>query len=374
MPPAKKQKKTEIDLVLPHFARYFFAAVIASVGGLFFWVISPFFDTLIFASLVAVIFYPMQAWLMKKMGGRRTIPALITSLFLMFIFLLPLVLLSIFVVQEAANTFVVLEDKLHFVDFRGLSGFSDLPWLGEIIAKFSERFGLNEFLAAYDLNFITILRDLVENITSFIVNSAGSFFKGLSGVIVQLFIFLITVFYFFKDGDKVINYLKKLSPLPVEYETEIEAKLKESTYGVVVGNFGTALIQGFAGGLGFAIAGVDNIFLWGTLMAFASLIPYVGATIIWLPIAISLMFVGEYVGAGFLIIWGLMIVATVDNVVRPFLIGGQTKMHSLATFLVILGGILVFGLKGVIYGPIILTLTITLIHIYEKEYKDVLTS
>jgi predicted PurR-regulated permease PerM len=369
----KKPKKDEtLALALPHFARYFFVTAIIGVGILFFWVISPFFDTLIFASLVAVVFYPVQAWLMKKMNGRRTLPALLSTLFVMLILLVPLILLSIFVVQEAIDSFVILENGINTFDFGGKYGFSDIPWIGDNLANFSNRFGLKELVEAYELDFANTLRETAESVTSFIVASAGSIFKGLSDAMVQLFIFLMTVFYFFKDGDLVLSYAKKISPLPMKYENEIEVKLKESTYGVVVGNFGTALIQGFAGGIGFAVAGIEHVFLWGTLMAFASLIPYVGATVIWLPIAAALALSGEYWWAGFLTVWGFMIVASVDNVVRPYMIGGQTKMHSLATFLVVLGGILVFGLKGIIYGPIILTLTITIIHIYEKEYKEIL--
>lgn len=369
--PKAKQEGTP-DLVLPHFARYFFITAIIGVGSLFLWVISPFFDTLIFASLVAVVFYPVQAWLMKKMKGRRTIPAILSTLFVMLILLVPLILLSIFVVQEAIDSFVILEGEINTMNFNGISKLADLPWIGDSIANITNRFGLNDFFAEYELDLATTLRDMAESVTTFIVASAGSIFKGLSDIMVQLFIFLITIFYFFRDGDRVTSYAKNISPLPANYENEIEAKLKESTYGVVVGNFGTALIQGVAGGIGFAFAGIEHVFLWGTIMAFASLIPYVGATIIWVPIAASLALSGEYWWAGFLAVWGFLVVSSVDNIVRPFLIGGQTKMHSLATFLVVLGGILVFGLKGIIYGPIILTLTITIIHIYEKEYKEIL--
>jgi len=367
-----KTKALNAELALPDFARYFFMAAILGVGLMFFWVISPFFDTLIFASLVAIIFYPIQKFLMIKMKGRRTLPALITTMSVFFILLAPLILLSIYVAQEAIESFSILESFLSNYDFDGLKEFSDVPYLGAWLDSLSQEYGFQELLSSYEFDVIASLSDLAEGATTFIVNEAGNIFKGISDWMVQLFIFFITVYYFFRDGDKVTAYLKKISPLPEQYENEIELKLRDSTYAVVVGNFGTAVIQGLAGGIGFAIVGIEHVVLWATFMAFASLIPYVGATIIWLPVAVSLFFAGELWWAGFLGIWGMLVVASVDNVVRPFLIGGSAKMHSLATFLVVLGGILIFGLKGIVYGPLILSITITVIHIYEKEYKHIL--
>lgn len=375
MPPAKKpapRKPGQEHLALPNFARYFFIVSILGVGLLFFWVISPFFDTLIFASLVAIIFYPLQAWLMKKMRGRRTIPALLTTLAVLVIILAPLVLLSIYLAQEAIETFVTVEHRLNTFDFSKLRGLADLPYIGEWIEKQSQTYGFQELLATYEFDFVSTIKDTAEGMTTFIVNEAGGIFKSLSDGVIQVFIFLITIYYFFRDGDRVKAFLKKISPLPIQYENEIESKLRDSTYAVVVGNLGTAVTQGVAGGIGFAIAGVEHVILWATFMAFSSLIPYVGASIIWIPMALSIWLGGEPGWALFMVAWGILVVATVDNIVRPFLIGGQAKMHSLATFLVVLGGILVFGLKGIVYGPLILSLTITVIHIYEKEYKHIL--
>lgn len=365
-------RRKKPDLALPHFDRYFFVAAVVGVAILFFWVISPFFDTLIFAALVSIIFFPIQSWLRKKMKGRRTVPALLTTLIVMLILLAPLVLLSIFIIQESIDTLVVIQHKLNTYDFNGFSGFGDLPYVGDFLSKLIDKYELESFLAENNLDLVSTLKDAAERITSFIVGSASGLFKGVSDGMVQVFIFLITVFYFFRDGDQAIEYAKKISPLPQKYENEIEAKLKESTHAVVVGNFGTAILQGFIGAIGFAIVGIENVVLWGTLMAFASLIPYVGSTIVWVPVAISLLFAHEYWWAGFLALWGVLVIATVDNIARPFLIGGQTKMHALSTFLVVLGGILIFGLKGIVYGPLILSLTLTLIHIYEMEYQDIL--
>ncbi len=379
MPDLKKRIKkvkhsSDAKLALQNFPRYFFSFAMIGVCILFLWVISPFFDTLIFASLVAVIFYPMQKWLMKLMNGRRGIPAFITTLSVLLILLAPLVLLSIYTAQEAIEAFIVLEYKLNAFDFSTLKKITDIPYLGVWLDNLSQEYGFQALLPTEEFDFITAIKDLAESITGFIVNQAGAIFRGVSDWVVQLFIFLITVYYFFRDGDKVSAYMKKISPLPEQYEDEIESKLRDSTYAVVVGNFGTGLIQGLAGGIGFAIAGIEQAILWGTMMAFASLIPYVGATVIWIPAALSLLFVGNIFWGVFLTIWGFVVVASLDNIVRPFLIGGQAKMHSLATFLVVLGALIIFGIKGIVYGPLILSLTITVVHIYEKEYKEILES
>lgn len=372
--PRKKNIVKRKDLVIPDFARYFFVLAILGVLLLFLWVISPFFNVLIYSALIAVVFYPIDAFFEKKMKGHKTLSAFLTMLIVLLLLLVPLTLFLIFIAQEAVDAYKILELKLQILNIESwnFGKLAEFPFIGESLTNLAERYGFTDFLQRVDVNMVQMLEDGFSKASDFIFEQGAGIVIRFGDTVVNLFILLLTTFFFFRDGSEVTKFIEHLSPLPQEYEDSIEKKLKDTTYGVVVGNFGTAILQGFVGGIGFAIAGVENAIFWGTIMAFASLIPYIGASIIWGPVAIVLLAQGNLALGGFLIVWGLLLVSAVDNIVRPYLIGSSAKMHPLATFLVVLGGVFIFGLKGIIFGPLILSLMVTVLHIYKLEYKDIL--
>jgi predicted PurR-regulated permease PerM len=364
MPARKKIKKVK-DLVLPDFARYFFVFAVITILALFFWVIGPFFDLLIYAALIAIIFYPMQKYLEKFLKGHKGVAAFLTTFSVIVLLFAPLTLFGIFIAQEAVDAFQLFEAKLTELDL-------DSVKIGQLLDQFFERHGFAGFLNEIDVDFFKVAQDIGEAVSTFIVNQTTTIVKSLADTMVALFILLLTLFFFLRDGDRVIEFIKSMSPLPKKYEDEIEGKLKATTYGILVGGFGTAFLQGIAGGMGFLIAGVNHVIFWTTIMTFSALIPYVGASLIWAPVALVLLIQGNTTWGIFLGLWGLFVVSSLDNFARPYLIGSHANMHPLPTFLVVLGGLLVFGLKGMIFGPLILGLTITVIHIYQLEYREVL--
>lgn len=367
MPPPPK------NLVLHDYARYFFMLVILGVLLLFFWIISPFFNVLIYATLITVVFYPLQTFFIRLVRGHRGISAFLSTLLVLILVLTPLTLFILFLARQAVSAFSVLDSRLLEIDFDRLESnlpLSDLPWVGEFFQSFLQRYGFG----AYDVDLFQVIEDLGQRVSDFLVLQGGSVLLSIGDTVVSIFILLLTIFFFFRDGEQLTAFMKKLSPLPSKYENEIENKLRETTYAIVVGNFGTAFLQGLVGAVGMAIAGVENVIFWGTLMAFASLIPYVGSSLIWGPAALALILNGSLFWGIFLIVWGLTLVSVVDNIARPYLIGSRTKMHPLATFLAVLGGIFVFGLKGILFGPLILSVTVTVVHIYQLEYRHVLRS
>ncbi len=363
------------NLVLHDYARYFFILAIAFVLLLFFWVISPFFNVLVYASLIAVVFNPVFKWISKLVRGHTGIAAILSTFVVILVVLTPLTLFTIFLVQEAVSAYDLLDNKLvelDFESFRLTGALRDIPFIGEVWGNLSERYGFSDFFKDYNFDAFSLVKDLGEKVSTFLVAQSGTVLKSVGDTMIGLLILLLTIFFFFRDGEHFANLLKRLSPLPTKYENEIENKLRETTYAIVVGNFGTAILQGVVGSIGFAIAGVENVLFWGTIMAFASLIPYIGAALVWVPTGLAFIIQGESIWGIFILLWGLCLISIVDNVARPILIGSRSKMHPLATFLVVLGGIFVFGLKGIIFGPLILSLTVTIIHIYQLEYHEVL--
>ncbi|MFA4815459.1 MAG: AI-2E family transporter [Candidatus Gracilibacteria bacterium] len=369
-----KVKFNSKSLVLHDFAPYFFLLAIVTILVLFFWVISPFLSVLVYASLIAIIFTPMHKWFLKRVRGHVGVSAFITTLLVTLMVLIPLALFSYFVVQQAVDAYAVLDQKLMDANFRNLEwsgAFSDIPLIGNWWVSFTERYGLKGvFEGRFDV--LQLVQDFGQAITTFVVAQSGAIAKSFGTFVVSLFILLLTTFFFLRDGGAIAEFVKGMSPLPQKYENEIENKLRDTTYAIVMGTFVTALVQGAIAALGFAIAGVHNVIFWGTVMAFTALVPYVGASIVWFPVALAFLLQGQLGWGLFILIWGVAVVSVVDNIIRPVLIGNRTKMHPLATFLTVLGGIFVFGIKGIIFGPIILSLTVTIIHIYRLEYKAVL--
>jgi predicted PurR-regulated permease PerM len=365
-------------LVFPNFARGFFLSLLLMVTAAFLWLLFPFFDVLIYSVLMVVIFHPIHRWFLEKTNNRGLISAFLSTSLVLWVFLAPLILFFIFLIREAVNAYQRISEKVAALDFSGVdfSKMEEWPYIGERLAAWISESELEDFFYTNSQSWIEVLQNFVTDAGATLVNKTGNIVVFVGGEIsflaIQVFVLIFTVFFLFKDGPKTLTFIKSLSPLPPKHELELQNKLRDSIYGIVFGNFGTAVLQGFVGAIGFAILGVDNIILWGTVMTFAAFIPYVGCAIIWFPLVLVFFIQSNLFAAIFLLIWGVGVISTVDNFVRPFLIGGSTKMHPLPTFLVVIGGILLFNLKGIIFGPLILALLIAMIHIYKLEYKELL--
>lgn len=362
------------NLVLPDFARYFFVVFVIGILLLFGWIISPFFNLLVYSATIVIIFYPLYEWCRGFMPKHHSVAALLSTLFVLVVVLTPITFFTLFLSQEAISAYQLLSSKWVTWDLETLhwDGLQELPLIGGFLQSIGERLGFSNLIYGTELDLMSWIKELAQGVVGFLVTQSTSILTTVGDTVLGFFILILTVFFFFRDGAHFLDVLKTLSPLPTRYEVEIGNKLRDTTYAIVMGTFVTALIQGMAGGIGLAIAGVENLIFWSTLMAFAALLPYIGPALIWCPIAFALLLQGQIFWGCFILLWGVCIVSLVDNVVRPILIGSRTRSNALTTFLAVLGGILVFGLKGIIFGPLILSLTITILHIYQLEYKDML--
>ena len=367
--------KKRTDLVLSQFAPTFFVVMMLASLGLFFYIISPFWEVLIYAMLTAIIFYPVYEWLLKRLRGQKSVAAFLTTFLVVLLFLVPLTLFVIFLTQEAVYAFELFQKKMLLFDYGLLNTrrLDELPFVGQTLGAWAETAGVNDFFSRIEIDLFTYVQSFGETLSTFLVNQTGSLVFTLGNGMMGFAIFLLTLFFFFRDGSEFSAFLKAISPLPPRHEAEIEAKLKETTTAIVVGTFGTSFIQGLVGGIGLMLAGVSQPLFWTTVMMFSSLMPYVGTMIIWVPLALVLIIKGSLWG-WFLMFYGLFVISFVDNLVRPLLIGSSAKTSPLPTFLSVLGAILVLGIKGIIFGPLILGLVLTMIHIYQLEYKDLLKS
>ena len=191
------------------------------------------------------------------------------------------------------------------------------------------------------------------------------------GLGIRFALLILLVFYLLRDGQVILERLKQLSPLANEQEEELIQRIRALASSVVLANIATAAAQGIAGGIGLWIAGISPFF-WATLMAFTSLIPAVGTALVWVPAAGYLLLAGNWGKALFLVVWSALVVGSIDNFLRPMLMKGEGEISSIYLFFAILGGINLFGIVGILYGPLIVGIMAVLVHLYELEYGDVL--
>lgn len=182
---------------------------------------------------------------------------------------------------------------------------------------------------------------------------------------------LFVLFFLLRDHDKIISAIRHILPLSRSQEDRILTEVEQVSKSAVMGSFLTAIAQGLAGGIGMWLAGFPGLF-WGTMMGFASFIPVVGTALIWIPAAAYLFLTGDMTWAIFLTAWSVVIVGSIDNLLRPLLMQGSAGMNTLMIFFSLLGGLHLFGLIGLIYGPLIFAVTMVLFNIYEEEFKDFL--
>jgi len=356
--------------VLKNFPGYFLIGCLVFSFIFLYQVMRPFLTVLILAAIFATTFYPLYKRILTLFKNRARLASAVTCFLILTLIIIPLLLFIILLARQAVDMYTLIQNKVS-------SGELDqyLRWQpGNLFYDYYQAnlTQLNSFVDVETLDLKKNLTDLARNVSTFLVGQSASLLRGLGGIVGGFFILMFALYYLFKDHDPITKKLMKVSPLPLEYELELFKKFKEMSRATVYGIFLVSIIKGILGGIGFLIAGIPNPLFWGTAMALFSLVPLFGATIIWLPAALLLMANGQPLPGIFLLLWGTFAVSTIDNFFSAFFIGGQANLNPLLVFLAVFGGIGAFGLLGVIFGPLILTLFVTFLHIYELEYKHIL--
>ncbi len=221
-------------------------------------------------------------------------------------------------------------------------------------------------------------QETVKKLAAWMSSFSGQMLEFSSGVLGDVTDFFITfmlmlfvLFFLLRDHDNIIQTLRHVIPLSRSQEDQLLDEVEKVAKSAVLGSFLTALAQGAAGGLAMWAVGLPALF-WGTMMAFASFIPVVGTALIWLPTVLYLAVMGDWQWALALLVWSVVVVGSIDNILRPFLMQGNSGMNTLLIFFSLLGGLHLFGLMGLIYGPIIFSLTLVLFRMYEFEFEHFL--
>lgn len=354
---------TETDTDRVKFYRFFVLLMVVAISALFFTMIRQFLMAMLLAAIFSGLAYPLYRWLYQKFGQRKMLASAATILIAILVVVIPLTALLGLIANEAFQISQIVK-----------------PWIQEQI---SQPTGVAERLPEWAqpwLEKLNPFRDQILEKTGEITGMAGNFlFKSLSATtkgtvafFLQLFVMLYAMFFLLIDGPMLIQKVRSFLPLSESDKDLMEERFMSVTRATIKGTFAIGAIQGLLGGLGLAAAGIQGAIFWGAIMAVFSIIPGIGAAIVWGPAVIYLLIKGNVFAGLALLAWGAGVVGTVDNVLRPRLVGKDAKMPDLLILLSTLGGIVMFGAVGFILGPIVAALFLTIWDMYGAAFKDVL--
>ena len=342
-------------------ARITVILMLIAITLLFLQMIRGFLMTIMLTAIFSGIMYPLYSRLQKVMKGRTILPSLVTITLFVLTILIPLAVFMTIVVEQAisaANELVpLLRERLQNPD----SLFDELrkiPYVGEFLQN--------------EEQLIQTLEQAINQISNFVVNSGSAITSGVAQFSLQTFIFLFTMYYFLIYGKQYLTRFLYYIPMETNQERLLLNRFIVVTRATLKGTFVIGVIQGALGAIAMSFAGISNTLFWGVIMAIMSIIPAVGAAIVWFPAAIFLILSGHYVSGIGLLLFGLIVVSSIDNLLRPRLVGKDTELPDLMILFGTLGGLAMFGMPGLIIGPIIAALFITIWEIYAETFRDAL--
>ena len=326
-----------------------------------YFVFRPFLTEILVAAILVSIFYTPYLKLTNFLKGRQNLAALLMCLFLVMLIIIPTVRLVIYAGQQSVTAYAQAVNFFNSHSINGVIQPSALP---------DKLFGSFNLAQYYDnQTFKNIFLDILKQSSNWLLSGATMLVKGTTSFIVSLFVIIVTMFFFFVDGRKMLERLMYLSPLPNAYDKEIFQKFRTVSYTTILSTFVTASAQGLVGAIGFAVVGFPA-FLAGVIVALLSLLPYLGSMIFYVPVGLYYLLVGKIWQGIFILLWGAIIIGNIDNIIRAYMIKGKAQVNPIFVVFSILGGIVLFGFWGVVLGPLIISIAVTIFHIYELEFCD----
>ena len=339
------------------FVKGFLLFLVIGILILCYRVFAPFLDEILISAILVSIFYGPYEYLVKILRGHKHIAALVMCVLIILIVIIPFTNFVIYAAEKSIVGYGQVLDYTGRIDFGQISG--------NHLLQRAQVLGINQTTIK------DILVELAKMTNDWLVGGAASLIKGATSFFVSVVLVLFTMFFFFVDGEKMVERLMYLTPLPNKYDKSLFSKFRSVSFSTMISTFVTAIAQGFIGAFGFWVVGLPAFFA-GIAMAFFSILPYFGTSIIWLPASIYLLITGRIWEGIFLAVWGAAVIGTVVNLIRAYIIKGKAQVHPIFLIFSILGGIALFGFWGVVFGPLIISLAVTIINIYEMEYESVL--
>ncbi|MDX9673920.1 MULTISPECIES: AI-2E family transporter [unclassified Pseudomonas] len=314
----------------------------------FIWILLPFYGAVFWAVILGILFAPMQRRLQQKFGWQRNLTSLCTLGICLVIAILPVIILSVLLVQEGATLYNNIESgQLDIGAYLAQFKHSLPPYFQHLL----DRFGMGELNGLRE----KIVKASMQG-SQVLATQAFSFGQGTFEFVVSFGIMLYLLFFFLRDGAELVRKVRTAVPLEESHKRRLQLKFNRVVRATVKGNLVVAVTQGALGGAIFWFLDIPSALLWAVLMGFLSLLPAVGAGIVWAPVALYFLLSGMIWQGAVLALFGVFVIGLVDNVLRPILVGKDTRMPDYMILISTLGGLAVFGLNGFVIGPLIAAL------------------
>jgi predicted PurR-regulated permease PerM len=338
---------------------FLWLVIIVSIA--FLWIIAPLYAPILWAIVIVILFASVYRRLCAR-WQKPGLAATATLILVLLIVVLPLTLLTLSLAREGAHVYEKIQSGDVDIGNQFQKIFDSMPgWASDWL----NRFGLTSFS---DLK--VKLAEGISKTSKVVVQQAINVGQSTFTFLLNLFVMLYLLFFLFRDGDSLLGQIRRAVPLRPETTDALIDRFDVVVRATVKGNMIVALIQGGLGGIIFWILGIQGPVLWGAIMALLSLLPAVGPAMIWLPVAIYLIATGAVARGIILIVFGAFVIGLIDNLVRPMLVGKDTKMPDYLILISTLGGIAVFGINGFVIGPLIAAMFISAWEIYTASRHD----
>jgi predicted PurR-regulated permease PerM len=333
----------------------FVALVVALVAALYLcWLmLQPFFNVLLWAAVLAVVFYPMHRRILER-TKKPSVAAACSTLLVILLILLPVTFITVAVVRELTGAAAAFQASDH------TWARSAPPWAVWLLDRVGQYVDIDRESAR------TFIVQRMQTWGTALAASTLVVVGGAVGAIAQTLLVVFTLFYFFRDGERIRHAAYEMVPLQRVQWQDIITRTREVIGATVYGVLAISAIQGVLGTFIFWALGLPSPLLWGVVMFFLSMIPMAGAFLVWVPAAIYLALTGAFVKAGVLVVWGLVVIGSIDNILSPRLVGRRASLHELLIFFAVLGGLQVFGVLGLVLGPVVVAMTLALIEMVRQ--------
>ena len=316
-----------------------------------YFVFKPFLIELIIAAVLVSILYGLYSKFKKLFFNNRNVAALIMCLLVIVLIIFPLSQVMILAGKKSVTAY---NDTVQF--FTQNDDFIQNKYLRQL-----------DFVGLDNSTLQNFVIDIVKRSSDWMVGAATFILKETTNFFISLFFIVFAMFFFFRDGEGMLKKLSLWLPLQNKYNLRLFKKFRDVSYSTMVSTFVTALAQGFVGAIGYMIIGVPSFFP-GILIGFTSLLPYIGSILVYVPTGIYLLLTGQIWQGIFILLWGAIIIGNTDNIIRTYMIQGKAHVNPVFVFFSIIGGVYLFGFWGVVIGPLVVSIAITVFHIYELEY------
>jgi predicted PurR-regulated permease PerM len=348
----------------PFYTRAFAIATIVVLGVLLYRLLAPFYSAIIWALFIAFLLHPLHRRLDHHLGRRKQLSALLLTLTTFIVLVGPLTALTAAIASQAGDLLQLAQGTVTEHDFGSIRNITDIPGIGPVLEWSQRNLGISaQQIQAWAVNG-------AQSALQTLASMGGKVFLGAIGTVVSFTMTMFLLFFFIRDGERMVDTARVLIPMSSAHKTHLFAHLGAVIRAVVFGTGLTALLQGLLVGIAFALVGLPSPLVFGVVAALLALLPFGGTALVWGPALLVLAGQGRWGAATFLLIWGALLVGTIDNLLKPILVSSRAPVATLTVFIGVLGGIAAFGGAGLFLGPVLLALIIALVEFAAEVRRE----